>query len=231
MQRWNRLDSSLSSLLVAIPAYNASSTLATLLSRIQRVWVGPILVVDDGSQDNTSEIARAYGVPVIRHAVNMGKGQALATAFQYALDKHFEGVIHLDADLQHPPEWIPHFIQTLQHAHLVIGSRHHELYKMPRDRQLSNRLTSLVLSVMTGQPIPDSQSGFRAIRTSLLSRIFPLWTSRYDTESEILYKALRLKARVVFLPIPVLPTSMSHMNRWMDTLRFLKLLAKMMWHL
>ncbi len=187
-------------------------------------------MVDDGSRDATSRIARDQGAEVVRHAFNMGKGQALATAFQIALDRGFFGVIHLDADLQHPPEWIPLFARALQNADLVVGSRRHEIHRMPRDRQLSNRLTSLVLSVLTAHRIPDSQSGYRALRTALLRRIFPLWTSRYETESEILFKALRLGARVAFVPVPVVPSSSSHIHRGTDTLRFLRLVLRMLWH-
>ncbi len=218
-------------LLVVVPAYNAARTLPELLSRIRRVWAGPLLVVDDGSRDTTSRVARDQGAEVVRHAFNMGKGQALATAFQFALDHGFAGVITLDADLQHPPEWIPLFARALQDADLVVGSRRHEIHRMPRDRQLSNRLTSLILSVLTAHRIPDSQSGYRALRTTLLRKVFPLWTSRYDTESEILYKALRAGARVRFVPIPVVSAPASHIRRIPDTLRFLKLMGRMIWHM
>lgn len=220
-----------SSLLVAIPAFQAASTLPSLLTRIRAVWTGPVLVVDDGSGDATADVARKMGAEVIRHGWNMGKGQALATAFQFALDHGFDGVIHLDADLQHPPELLPRFADALKGADLVVGSRRHALARMPRDRQVSNRLTSLVLSILTGKRIPDSQSGYRALRCDLLARLFPFWTSRYETESEILFKALRLGARVVFLPIPVVASSSSHIQRGADTLRFLRLVGTMLWHL
>jgi len=216
---------------VAIPAYCAAPTLPTLLDRLRRCWDGEVLVVDDGSTDETSAVARRFGVRVVRHHRNYGKGQALATAFQFALDHGFAGVITLDADLQHPPELIPRFLQALARADLVVGSRRHALSLMPRDRQLSNRLTSLVLSVLTGVNIPDSQSGYRALRTSLLPRLFPLWTTRYETESEILFKALRLGARVAFVPVPVISSTTSHIHRGMDTLRFLNLVFRMIWHL
>lgn len=220
-------------ILIAIPAYNAARHLPDLLPRIRSTVPGiPILVVDDGSHDLTGEVARKMNVQVIHHPVNRGKGAALQSAYAWALDHGYDAVITLDADGQHPPAYLPMFLQWLQAgADLVIGTRFHNMKGMPLDRWITNRLTSLVLSVFSGKRLLDTQSGYRALRTGLLYGLFPFWTERYDTESEILWKITRRPLRIAYVPIPtVYRDEQSHIRKVRDTFRFIGLCFRFLWH-
>ena len=110
--------------LIIIPAYNEELTIGSVVALAKKY--GDVLVVDDGSGDRTSEIAREAGAIVIRHNTNMGKGAALKTGFEYALSREYEIVVTLDADGQHNPDEIPLLMEPIirGEADLVIGSRY-----------------------------------------------------------------------------------------------------------
>jgi glycosyltransferase involved in cell wall biosynthesis len=128
----------------------------------------PVLVVDDGSSDGTGRVAERCGADVVRHAVNRGKGAALLTGFQWALERGYQGVVTLDADGQHDPSEIPDFLaaQASTGADLVIGRRDFSL--MPFPRSVTNPFGSWLLTIVLGQPIHDNQCGFRLYRRSVL---------------------------------------------------------------
>ncbi len=219
--------------LIAVPAYNAARHLPDLLPSIHASAPGlPVLVVDDGSSDHTGAVARELNALVLRHPENRGKGAALQSAYAWALEHRYDAVITLDADGQHPPRYLPLFLAWLQRgADLVIGTRFHNMKGMPLDRWITNRLTTLVISVFSGHRLQDTQSGYRALRTSLLAGLFPFWTERYDTESEILWKVLRRPVRVGYVPIPtVYRDEQSHIRKVRDTFRFLGLCFRFLWH-
>jgi glycosyltransferase involved in cell wall biosynthesis len=215
-------------LLAIIPAYQAVSYLKGVIESTKD-RVSDILVIDDGSTDGTSEIAKTCGAEVIRHDINRGKGAALKTGFAYAVEKDYEAVITLDADGQHDPKFIPDFLsaQAKTGAAIVIGSRMHDKADMPWQRRCSNYLTSRVLSILLHTKIEDSQSGYRLIRTELLKNL-PLQSDRYQLETEIIIKAVKAGHKVAFVPIKVIygldfPTSISG---WTDTFRWLKLVLR-----
>ena len=185
-------------ILVIIPALNADRTLGKLLTEILK-FVPPefVLIVDDGSKDQTSMIASEYGVGVISNQHRMGKGYSLRKGFEYAVKNNYEGVITLDADLQHPPELIPLFLEKARNADVVLGNRMGSFEGMPLDRKLSNTITSFIISSLIHIHIPDSQCGYRLIKTSFLSKI-SLRSKRYDLESEMIIKLARAGARFDF---------------------------------
>ena len=225
-------------ILVLIPAYNASKTLSFLIEQISPFFKKEdILVVDDGSNDLTFDIAKEKGVIVFQHHKNRGKGQALLTGFDYALKKGYEGVLTMDADFQHPPHLIKDFLSKKEKntKAILIGTRRRD-YKnrqrsrdMPFLRFLSNTLTSLAISIITRERIYDSQSGYRLIPTTCLKKM-RLRSKKYDLESEILLKACRLGFKIDSIPIPTVYTgSKSFINPCKDTLRFLYLLWRSFW--
>jgi glycosyltransferase involved in cell wall biosynthesis len=224
------MDSILRSTSVLIPAYNAGPFLEELVSRIRRS-IGDIqmVVVDDGSTDNTTEIARLVGVTVLQHDKNCGKGAALQTGFDFLKKQaDVEFILTLDADLQHQPEDIQKFFNTQQqtNADIVIGWRERAGTKMPLHRILSNIITSALVSLKTGMKIKDSQCGFRLIRKKVLEDI-QLESRGYEAETELLIKAARLNFKIEFVPVhTVYGSEKSYMTHWATTMKFIKVLLR-----
>jgi len=223
-------DPKLNSVLVVVPAYNAARYLPELIVRIRK-YAGDsdLLIVDDGSTDETLSLLRKFNVNFISFRRNHGKGAALSAAFAYATTRNYRSVLTLDADLQHLPEEIPGFLSADNGRLLIIGTREINLKIMPFSRWLTNNLTSLIISIFSRARIRDSQSGFRLIPTSVL-RAMPLKTVRYDFESEMLFKAGALGCPMGEAPIStVYEESQSYISPLKDTLRFVRQIWKRIW--
>lgn len=210
-----------------IPAYNAENTIIELLEKLEKFCPKEdIVVVDDGSTDGTRGKVESKGVKVISHDRNKGKGAALKTGFDYAIRNNYDAIITIDADLQHPPEFIPKFVESAEYADLVIGKRNIRLTNTPIDRYISNKLTSMLLSLILMKNIPDSQCGFRLIKTDPLKNI-TLYSNKYELESEIIIKFVRNGYRVSFVDIPVIyKGERSSIRRVKDTIAFIRLILK-----
>ena len=191
--------------LVVIPSKNLEAEVGGVVRAVLDLGVGlDVLVVDDGSTDDTSTMAREAGAQVVRHEENLGKGAALRTGFEYALGEGYEAVITMDGDGQHDPGAIPEFLEALEKcdADIIVGTRMQAVGEMPGIRVWTNRTTSRIVSFLAGQIIPDSQSGFRIIRSRLLRAVSrSLVTTRYDTESELLIRAGRRGFRIAAMAI------------------------------
>lgn len=212
---------------VVIPAYNAGARLEPVLLKIfATIPRRNVIVVDDGSTDQTHAMAAANEVVIITHPQNCGKGVALKSGFAHALTwPQVQAVITLDADGQHDPKHLLEFIRVWRASpvDLLIGCRTLRWPAMPLFRVLSNRLTSRLVSQRLGQKIPDSQSGYRLHSRRLLEQI-KLNTGGYETESELLLKAVRARMRLGFIPIATIYAGeTSHIRGWRDTWRFIKL--------
>ncbi len=219
--------------LVAIPALNEARYLQTLLQDISAYFpVDHILVVNDGSTDETGSIARRAGVNIIEHSRNLGKGAAIRSALYFAQKYSFAWVLFLDGDGQHPVSFVPQFLQHIQtgHADLVLGNRHSRSQTMPLHRQLSNGITSIMVSLSAGgQRIYDSQCGFRAIRLKTLHGI-SLSENGFQLESELLIKIGRTRARIQHVPISTqYRGEHSSIHLVGDTLKFIKLFISSLW--
>lgn len=217
-------------ILVVIPAFNEGKSISTLLKELKRyVNPGDIVVVDDGSEDDTYRRAKEEGVRVIKHQRNLGKGQSLADGFKLAIQMGYDGVITIDADLQHPVKLLPEFIKKAGLYDIVIGSRFNNLSGMPFDRYFSNRATSLVLSLLTGTRLEDTQSGYRYISSEVLRNTRPTMP-RFDFESEILFQAVKKGYRVGYINLPtVYGTEKSSVRKFRDTIRFIWLAVRLLW--
>jgi len=219
-------------ILVIIPAYNEARMLGKVLKSLMAYFSkDDILVIDDGSRDNSSLIAEKYGVRLIRHKKNYGKGVALKDGIEFALREKYDAVITLDGDGQHSPKEIPKFLLNFKKGYdLVIGSRRDEMRKMPIDRYLSNRISTLILSLISGRKLFDSQCGYRLIATCLLRKI-RIKKRRFDAESEILYKLLRKGAKVKHVSIEALyGEGDSKIKRLRDTYNFLRLFLEILFN-
>ena len=212
-----------------IPAYNAGSTLPGLLSSLVGIFDNRhILVVDDGSMDDTVLRCEESNIVVVSHAENSGKGAALRTGFSWAVAHGYDAVITMDADGQHDWRLVPRFLEAGETGtmDLLLGSRMEAPHEMPMGRRFSNRLTSLLISWRIGQTITDSQCGFRWIQTRLLQNI-KLETTRFQTESELLIKAGLKGFRISSIRIPsVYRHSRSSIRPVSDTWRFVVLYVR-----
>ncbi len=216
---------------VAIPAYNAGRTITELIQQVREcVDLKDVVVIDDGSQDETYGSAQQAGATVLKHEGNKGKGEALKTAFGYVLARDYSAVITMDADLQHAPDSIPDFIQEAQDfSGILIGTRERNLRIMPFARWLTNHLTSVIVSILSGATIRDSQSGYRLIPVEVLKEV-QLKSSKYDLESEILIKAARKGFGIGEVPISTIyRDGKSFINPLVDTGRFIRLMWKSLW--
>ncbi len=212
--------------LAILPAYNVARHLPELLPRILKLTPAvQALVVDDGSNDQSAEVARKLGAEVVVHPRNLGKGEALKTGFAYLLEGAYRACITLDADGQHLPEEIPRFLSAWEGGALVVvGNRMAENERMPWLRKRTNEVMSHIVSALASQRIDDSQCGFRLIDARVL-RAMHLESSRYDLESEILIKAGRLGYPVASVAIStVYHDEESSIHPLVDTVRFLRLL-------
>ncbi len=213
-----------------IPAYNIEKTLPRVIKGAQK-YVDKVIVVDDGSTDATFKRAKETGAEVIRHEKNKGKGEALHTGLEYALKGSFEQIILMDGDGQHDPNEIPRFLKAAQgpQADIIVGSRMENVKDMPRERLVVNKIGSFLTSLLARQRIPDSQSGYRLVKSRVLKEI-PLTSRRYDIESELLIKAGKRGFGIKSIPIKTIyRQEISHFRKFWDTLRFIKLILKGVW--
>ena len=205
---------------VVIPAFDAEKSIGPLVAQIKRQGLS-VVVVDDGSKDQTAAVASGGGALVISHLRNEGKGRALRTGFEYALRSRFDGVVTMDSDAQHDPEEIARLIEAgeYQHAGIVIGNRM-ATTAMPVLRRWVNRLFSGIVSAIARQQIPDSQSGFRLIHKEVLASI-SLTSQRFEIETELLLAASKRRWKTISVPVRTSYDShSSHIRPLRDGMRF-----------
>jgi len=209
-----------------IPAYNAAATLGPLAQQIRQLGLD-LVIVDDGSTDETARVATQTGTMVISHLRNQGKGAALRTGFAYAVQAGYEVVVTLDSDGQHDPADIPRLLEAASQPDgaVVIGCRTLARGSMPFARRWVNRLMSRVVSVMARHRIPDSQCGLRVIRREVLQAV-RLSGRRFDLETELLLAAAHRGWRARSVPIrTIYHQRASHIDPIVDGLRFMRLIA------
>ncbi len=216
---------------VVIPAYYEEGTIRDVTER-SILQCEKVIVVDDGSGDETSGVLQGLPVCLLRNETNMGKAAALWRGMQEALARGVEGVITLDGDGQHRPEDIPKLVQLAidNPDTIIIGSRLHDRDSIPISRYRANRFANFWIAWASGYPIEDSQSGFRYYPASLLKGI-ELDTSRdksFVFESEILIEAGSKGIRTKAVQIPAIyAESMrpSHFESVNDIMRITKMVA------
>lgn len=177
-------------ILVAIPALNEVETIEEVILEIRKNVNFDVLVVDDGSTDETGRVALEAGATVLTHPFNVGVGAAMRSAFSYALRMNYDVVVQIDADGQHPPQEMQRIIDLLAFADVGIGSRLFEKtsYNFSIPRKIAIRTLSNLLLVLTGKRIYDPTSGFRASNRRAIEVFSEHYPSEYlgDTVASIL---------------------------------------------
>jgi glycosyltransferase involved in cell wall biosynthesis len=210
-----------------IPAYLEEKHIADVVRRTLK-QVDNVLAIDDGSADATATTARNAGAEVIVHPQNLGKGESIKTGLRHWLDRTFIYVVVLDGDGQHLPEEIARFLEAASstRAELLIGTRMKDVREMPLVRRLVNRYMSNKISRLCGQPIPDTQCGFRMVHRSLIPDLLG-GAERFDYETEMLILASLKGCRIESVPITtVYSDEISSIHPVRDTIRFFKLIRR-----
>ncbi len=191
-----------------IPVYNERPAVASVIEATRRHFQGEVLVVDDGSTDGTSELLRSLPVSTVRHEQNRGYGAALRTGLAWAAASEFTWAITLDADRQHEPACIPHFLARMgDHVDVISGSRYLKpclaQTPPPEDRTWVNRAITALIGAVTGYAITDAFCGFRAYRVEAVNRL-ELQQDGYGIPVEFWLKAWRCGLRVEELAVPLI---------------------------
>lgn len=217
---------------IIIPTYNEARAISNIIEEIKRQGQNlEILVIDDGSSDNTAQIAKDRGATVLKNPINEGKGASLMKGFNYALRNGFDAVLTMDGDGQHSPSDIAHFIDLSNHSNsaVLIGNRMSSPRNMPWLRLATNKCMSWFISKLVKQNIPDTQCGFRLIKKDTLEKL-NIKSRKYEVESEILIKASRLGFKIESLNIKsIYSGEKSQINPIVDTLRFFRFILKEIW--
>lgn len=170
---------------IVVPAYNEASKIGAVLNELGKF--GQIVVVDDGSIDETAKIAAGFNVILIRHVFNRGLGAALGTGFEMAKRLDADVTINFDADGQNNSADILRLIEPIQNgqADVVIGARYGDRKKMPAIRRVYNWIGNLVTFILFGIWVKDSQSGLRAFSKKAISEM-NLNSNGWEVSSEII---------------------------------------------
>lgn len=215
---------------IVIPAYNEAATIADIVERAARI--APVIVVDDGSEDDTAERLAAAPVTLLRNPTNQGKAAALWRGMNEALTAGFEAVVTLDGDGQHDPAEVPRLIERAraEPGALVIAARLKGREAVPPLRRFANWAANFWISWAAGQRIADTQSGFRLYPAQLLQRVnLPVGREHgFVFESEILIEAaaLGVPCRHIEIEAVYRPGLRPSHYRHRDTGRIVRMVAR-----
>ena len=214
---------------ILIPAYNEEKRVGAVVREVLE-YCPHVIVVDDGSPDDTDKVAAEAGAIVLEHVHNQGKGAALQTGFDYARAHGYDLAITLDADGQHAPSDIPAFLQAYERTHspVLVGNRMGDVAAMPRLRRFVNRFMSDLLSRVMGQHVPDSQCGFRLYhRSAFPAGPYDADSQRYAAESEILLRLALEGRKIGAVTIQTIyGDEKSKVRPLADTFRFFRMLRR-----
>ncbi len=183
---------------IIIAAYNESKHISKVLKEIKKDY-NNIVVVDDGSKDNTFNIAKKEEVIVLKHIVNLGKGAAIKTGCDYAIKNKADILVLVDADGQHEPKEIPIFLEKIKKNDIVFGYRTFNK-KMPKILSFGNKFINFTIKILYGLDLKDTQCGYRALTSKVYRKL--RWDSTdYAMESEMIANAGRHHLKYAQVPI------------------------------
>lgn len=196
--------------LIIVPAWNEAECVGDVVREIRGELPGTdVLVVDDGSADDTSRVAREAGAIVTRLPYNLGIGGAMRLGYRYARAQGYDVAVQVDADGQHDPRYVAKLVDGLQEASLVIGARFagEGDYRVRGPRHWAMVMLSWVISRMAGGKLTDTTSGFRACDRALIELFADWYPVEYMDSVETLVRVIRLGYRVRQVPAAMRPRS------------------------
>ncbi|MBP7349175.1 MAG: bifunctional glycosyltransferase family 2/GtrA family protein [Butyrivibrio sp.] len=223
---------------VIIPSYEPDERMVELLEQLSRAEIDPVIIVDDGSadkryQDIFEKAEKDYGYTVLHHAVNLGKGRALKTAFNYCLLKYPEmlGCVTIDSDGQHTVNDMCACMQALREnpGALIMGVRDFAKEGIPARSLFGNRCTSVILKALTGVGVSDTQTGLRAIPAAFMRILLSEKGERFELETNMLIDTREREIPIVEVPIQTIYLSenrSSHFNTFKDSFRIYAVFGK-----
>jgi glycosyltransferase involved in cell wall biosynthesis len=215
---------------IVIPAHNEAQNIGPLVKAVRALGYDCI-VIDDGSADQTGTIAAEAQAIVLKTGGKSGKGNALKLGFDHVIKNGYEALIAMDGDGQHSPSDLACFVTCYQdtHADIVSGNRMHDPQGMPLVRLATNRLMSWLISLFCHQHIPDTQCGFRLIKTKVLEAV-RLESSDFEIETEVLIKASKKGFKIASVGIQTIyRDEVSKIQPVHDTIRFIAYLWRESW--
>jgi glycosyltransferase involved in cell wall biosynthesis len=212
-------------IIALIPAHNESARIAEIVTAAC-VYL-PVLVVDDGSHDDTAARAEKAGARVIRHPSRQGKGAALVTGFRWCLQEGIRAAVTLDGDGQHDPDEIPKFLDywTLHRVGLLIGQR--DFSHIPGVRRTSNTFGRWMMSRAVGQDIPDNQSGYRLVSRQLMEVMVENQEKGFEFEVDMVPLCLKHRLGLGWVPIHTIYTGgKSHVRYLPHVINYFRAMAR-----
>ncbi len=212
-----------------IPAFNEAENISKVINGVKAYGID-VIVVDDGSLDETSLIAEKSGAHVMHHCKRCGKGLSLRIGFNQALKRGYEIIISMDGDGQHDPMDIPRFLDAVRgkQVSVVLGNRMDNPKDMPFIRIITNRFMSSVISAICHQPIPDTQCGYRLFTREAISGV-DIKADKFEVESELLVKLARNGFKIESVPVrSIYGQEKSKIRPIRDAFRFIRFLIKIL---
>lgn len=223
---------------VIIPAYEPDEKLIELLDRIAAERMSPIVVIDDGSVTETAvdvftRVKSYENVTLLSHAVNLGKGRALKSAFNYCLKEYPEmiGCVTVDSDGQHQIGDMIKCMEALKEnpESLILGCRNFDKENVPGKSRYGNKITCTVMKYLVGLSISDTQTGLRAIPKAFMEQLMNVKGERYEFETNMLLETKSLNIPIIEVPISTIyinDNATSHFNPLKDSVRIYAMFGK-----
>lgn len=200
-------------LITVIPAHNEAPTISQVITEVKK-YIEHVIVIDDGSTDDTRERALQAGAVVISHPLNRGVGAALRTGYRIALQKKADVIVQIDGDFQHDPTYIPEMLEKMHKYDIIIGSRFlnpsHKQYNLTRRSGI--KFFSWTANLLGSLRVTDVTSGFRCYQASALQQLTPLSDHHWALEQTLEAARKGLKIKEISVEMPVREKGASQFN-------------------